>query len=166
MPVNVIRHELTEDERAECMARVEACIADFWRKLKQIEAQNQEKARSEHLREERSKQKCKKRCEICGEMFSANSGAARYCENCREAGNDMAKRRNLDRQNAKERKKALRKYIAGVTYVCDVCGRTICVHERIGKRQTCDDCLSKMGAAGLKIMLQRKCVDEEVIGDA
>lgn len=166
MPVTVIRPVLTEEERAERMARVEACIADFWRKLKQIEAQNQEKARAEHLRDERQKQQCRKLCEICGEIFYAKSGAARYCENCRETGHDMARRRNLDRQNAKEHKKALRKYIAGVTYICDVCGRTICVHERIGKRQACDECLSKMGAAGLKVLMQRKCVDEEVIGDA
>lgn len=97
MPVTVIRPVLTEEERAERMARVEACIADFWRKLKQIEAQQQRAARAEHLREERSRQKCRKRCELCGEIFYANSGAARYCDNCREAGHDMANRRNLDR---------------------------------------------------------------------
>ena len=166
MPVvKVIHPILTDEERAKRLARVDEALEAFWRKMKQIEEQTQQKARSQHLQEERSKQKCRKRCELCGEVFYANSGRTLYCEHCKETGHEMNKRRDLDRQSAKYRAETLRKYAKGVTYVCDVCGRTIMVHERTS-RHTCDECLSKMGAAGRQRIMCRKPIDEEVIENA
>ena len=162
MSVTVTRPDLTDEERAERMAKVDACICEFWRKLKEVEAQRQQASRSEHIAEASRERHFVKHCQMCGVEYIANSAASKYCEAHREAGRELVQKKHREKRKAIQHQKLREKYAEGVTYRCRICGFTIRVHERIGNRQVCDACMMRMGGEYVSRMMCRKYVDEEV----
>lgn len=114
--------------------------------------------RPENLRE------IHKRCEVCGEIFTAKSGHAKFCPNCRENGLKIAYKLCYQRQEIKRKESLAKEYAVGRIYICNCCGRKIRYHGRT-TRKICDECLSHMGTIGLIRLNARKDLQEEVVED-
>lgn len=103
-------------------------------------------------------------CQFCGNPFIAIYGHTKYCAGCRlKAYKAISSELHKKRYEA-ERDAIKQKYIDGVIYVCNVCGRKIRVHGRT-TRKTCDDCLQNMGYYGMRRMMNRMPLDEEEVQD-
>jgi predicted RNA-binding Zn-ribbon protein involved in translation (DUF1610 family) len=159
--VRIVRPVLTDEERAERMKKVDKCIVQFWHVLKATEkAQHEERERNRPKQDHTTT----KKCQLCGMVFTTASGAAKFCPDCREDGLKIARKASYERQE-KKRKAALQKeYEAGKIYTCDCCKKKIRVHGST-TRKVCDLCLQNMGKYGIKRMLERKYLEEEIVED-
>lgn len=149
MSVNVIRPQLTDEEREERLKEVGRCAADVFRAMQSKNRRTYDKI-----------------CVMCGEHFQATSGYSKCCDACRPKYKEMQKRRDNEKHNAKYRAKQEEMMrTVGKVFTCIWCGRTYRVHEKT-QRKICTECLRSRNSRYCQVLLEnRREIKEEMIQD-